>query len=154
MPPLCDPYKCTAIHTRHIPFWRRHSVRRLRSCRGDLRLSDNPALVAAIKHSAAVLPVYVFDRHAFERTDSGECKASPASVRFLLDSVEALRGALQARGAELVVRRGAPEEELRSLALQVGASAVHCCGACTDNPQCCEPATRFCKGPRALRATP
>ena len=116
---------CVAMHIPAPPY--RHSLCAL--CRSDLRLRDNPALAAATKQSAAVLPVYVFDREAFGRTDAGHQKASPASVRFLLQSVEALRVALRSRGSDLIVRHGTLGEELRSLAAQVGASTVHCRGA-------------------------
>ncbi len=42
-----------------------------------------------------------------------------ARRRFLLESVEGLRGGLRALGSELVVRIGRPEEVLAELALQV-----------------------------------
>jgi len=82
--------------------------------RRDLRLSDHPALLAAIDAATHVLPVFVLDPRLLD-TDI------PRSRR-LLASLAALQK--DTRGA-LVIRRGDPVEVIPRLAKQVGAEQVH-----------------------------
>ncbi|HSU74568.1 MAG TPA: deoxyribodipyrimidine photo-lyase [Terrabacter sp.] len=81
--------------------------------RRDLRLSDHPALLAAIDAATHVLPVFVLDPRLLD-TDI------PRSRR-LLASVAALQK--DTRGA-LVIRRGDPVEVIPRLAMQGGAEQV------------------------------
>ncbi|MDX9990656.1 MAG: deoxyribodipyrimidine photo-lyase [Anaerolineales bacterium] len=84
--------------------------------RRDLRLSDNPALQAALKHGA-VIPVFILDPYLLER--------SPARRQaFLLGGLAELDTELQKRGSGLVLRRGQPEIELLNLIIETGAQAI------------------------------
>jgi deoxyribodipyrimidine photo-lyase len=86
--------------------------------RRDLRLSDHPALLAAIDAAGpdgAVLPVFVFDDRLWG--PSGTPRR-----RFLLDCLADLRE--QTAGA-LVFRHGDPAAVLPGLAAEVGATSVH-----------------------------
>jgi deoxyribodipyrimidine photo-lyase len=87
--------------------------------RQDLRLHDNPALLAAVQRGA-VLPVYVLD-------DAGEGAWSPggASRWWLHHSLDALANGLAERGSRLVLARGDAESCLRALVQQTGADAVY-----------------------------
>lgn len=86
--------------------------------RNDLRIEDNAALALA-NTADRVVPVYVFDDrcygsehlspHGFQRT--GAFRA-----HFVRESAQALRSALRWRMSDLVVRVGAPEEELADVA--------------------------------------
>ena len=87
--------------------------------RRDLRLSDHPALSAALREHERVVPVFVVDRRLIEGRFP-----SPARTGFLLEALEELRGALRARGGELLVRHGRPEEVLPRLAAETGATEV------------------------------
>ena len=87
--------------------------------RRDLRVHDHPALCAAAR-ADRILPVFVVD----DRLLGGRFPAPPRAW-FLRRCLEELRAALRERGADLVVRHGAPEAELVTLARQTGAAAVH-----------------------------
>jgi deoxyribodipyrimidine photo-lyase len=89
--------------------------------RRDLRVHDHPALTAAHRGADWVVPVFVLDPRLLE----GGRFPSANRAWFLLSSLRELRDALRARGADLVVRRGRPEEVLPRLARETGAEAVH-----------------------------
>lgn len=86
--------------------------------RRDLRLADNPALEAAARAGRPIVPVYILD-DALEGRRPGA-----ASLWWLDKSLKALASALKERGAELVLRRGDSEAELRRLIQQTGADTV------------------------------
>lgn len=85
----------------------------------NLRLADNPALLAAVQSGGAVVPVYI---HAPEE----EAPWSPggASDWWLHQSLAALDAQLRAAGSQLVIRRGVALAELRRLAKEMGATRV------------------------------
>ncbi len=88
--------------------------------RQDLRLADNPALAAAAAEGRPVLPVFVLDDAAAGRWAHGG-----AARWWLRFSLAALAGDLAARGAPLLILRGAAEALIPSLAAETGAAAVH-----------------------------
>src|SRR5665213_2083994 len=89
--------------------------------RQDLRLSDNPALTAALRPTAdrSVIPIFIW-------APSEEKPFSPgaASRVWLHESLTALAGALQAKGSRLVIRTGPTEQALADLTAETGARAV------------------------------
>jgi len=87
--------------------------------RRDLRVSDNTALHEADRAAERVVPVFCWDDAILRSPDVGG-----ARVAFLLESLRSLESNLEAMGHRLVVRRGRPEEVLRALARESGASAV------------------------------
>lgn len=87
--------------------------------RNDLRLSDNPALTAALGLGHAVVPVYVLD----DETD--EVRSLGAASRWWLhQSLEALDAALRGIGSRLILRRGPAETVISRLAAECGADAI------------------------------
>ena len=89
--------------------------------RRDFRVHDNQALTAAAAHGS-IVPVFVLDpvilsarfhRHAEHRQ------------AFLFESLRALDAELHARGAQLLVLRGAPRAVLREVMQATGASAIY-----------------------------
>ncbi len=88
--------------------------------RRDLRVHDHPALTAAVREAARVVPVFVLD----ERLLDGRFPSEPRRW-FLLESLRELREALRAGGGDLIGRVGAPERELPALAREAHASSVH-----------------------------
>ncbi len=85
--------------------------------RRDLRLSDNPALTAAAKTGAPVLPVFILDP---------ETEALGAAPRWRLGAgLRALSAGLEAVGSRLILRRGPALSVLRDLAEETGATTVH-----------------------------
>jgi len=95
--------------------------------RADLRLHDHAALHAALEtNPTALLPVFTFDPRHFGETDLGFQKTGRQRAQFILDSVAALRGALRARGSDLIIRFGEePEAIIPQIASSTGCSAVY-----------------------------
>jgi len=81
--------------------------------RDDLRLADNPALVAAAERGEPVVLVYVLEE------GSGIRPLGSASRWWLHGSLEALQ-----RDVAVVLRRGAAEDVIPSLVAETGAGAV------------------------------
>ncbi len=80
----------------------------------DLRLADHPALANACR-SGAIIPLYVFEPDYWRLEDS-----SGRQFHFLRQSVLDLRGALRARGMDLVVRTGDVVDVLSRLEARTG----------------------------------
>jgi deoxyribodipyrimidine photo-lyase len=93
--------------------------------RNDLRLHDNEALARAARDAEFVLPVYCFDPRHFATTSFGFPKTGAFRAQFLLESLNDTRSRLQAIGANLLLRRGKPEEILPALASEYSAQAVY-----------------------------
>jgi deoxyribodipyrimidine photo-lyase len=85
--------------------------------RRDLRLADNPALQAALQHSAIVIPTFILDPILLGHTPQRR-------QDFLFGGLRALDAELRKRGSALVVRRGKPEIALLNLLIQAGAQAI------------------------------
>ena len=85
--------------------------------RRDLRLSDNPALTAAVASGRPVIPVFVLDEVA---ETHGACPKWRLGL-----GAEALAAALAAKGSRLIFRRGRALDTLRALVAETGATAVH-----------------------------
>ncbi len=85
--------------------------------RQDLRLSDNPALAAAVKSGAPVVCIFVLDE---------ELPHAPgaASRWWLHDSLASLAGDLERLGAPLILRRGATANVIASLVEETGAQRI------------------------------
>jgi len=95
--------------------------------RKDLRLHDNEALLEAINSSDEILPIFIFDPRKFEgKTSYGFPKIGKYRSKFTIESVENLRQNLKAKGADLFVGYGKPEEIIAKLAREVRASWVFC----------------------------
>jgi deoxyribodipyrimidine photo-lyase len=89
--------------------------------RRDLRVHDHPALSAAHRAADRVVPVFVLD----PRLLNGGRFPSANRAWFLLAALRELRASLRARGGELFVRNGRPEQVLPALARETGAEAVY-----------------------------
>ena len=85
----------------------------------DLRLADNPALVAAVKRGGPVIPVFIW-----APDEEGEWAPGGASRWWLHQSLAALDASLRKVGSRLIVREGPSLETLRELARQTGADSV------------------------------
>lgn len=88
--------------------------------RHDLRLTDHPALRAAMEGDRPILPVFVLDDDA-----AGAARPGGAARWWLRGSLAALGQDLAARGAPLLLARGRAETILPALALAAGARQVH-----------------------------
>lgn len=85
--------------------------------RRDLRLTDHPALTAAIATGRPVIPVFVHD-------ETVEALGAAAKWRLGL-SVADLAAQLAGQGSRLILRRGPALAVIRALLVETGAAAVH-----------------------------
>ncbi len=88
--------------------------------RDDLRLEDNPALVAAAHGGRPILPVYVLDEES-----RGSRRLGGAARWWLHHSLTALSGDLKRRGADLYIFNGPAVEIVPKLAHTSGAATVY-----------------------------
>tara|TARA_B110000858_G_C17809185_1_gene479965 strand:- start:6438 stop:6788 length:351 start_codon:yes stop_codon:yes gene_type:complete len=84
--------------------------------RQDLRLRDNPALLAAHESEQPIMPIYILDD-----VNSGEWKMGGASRWWLHQSLGALNKSLY---GHLVFEAGDPEAILSDVVSQTGANRI------------------------------
>ncbi|HMQ57748.1 MAG TPA: deoxyribodipyrimidine photo-lyase [Rhizobiaceae bacterium] len=87
--------------------------------RNDLRLDDNPALVAAVESGREVIALYVHDTLSPDMRSPGGAK-----LWWLHHALDSLAKSLAGKGARLHFRRGAAADILRELVSQTGAGSV------------------------------
>ncbi len=86
--------------------------------RADLRLADNPALLAAGEIGAPVLPVFILD-------ESPPVRPLGGAARWWLDkSLRSLAADLRTMGLRLILRRGAAGHAIKRLVAETGATGV------------------------------
>jgi deoxyribodipyrimidine photo-lyase len=88
--------------------------------RQDLRVSQNPALTAALERHTAVIPVYIWAPE-----EEGAWPPGAASRWWLHQSLASLQQELERRGSRLIIRKGPTAEALRRLLGESGAGAVY-----------------------------
>ncbi|MDF2666866.1 MAG: deoxyribodipyrimidine photolyase [Microbacterium sp.] len=87
--------------------------------RDDLRLTDNPALRAALDRDEPIVALYVLD----EESD-GVRRIGGAARWWLHGSLASLGERLEERGGRLVLRRGRASEVVPAVVEEIGAGAV------------------------------
>ncbi len=85
--------------------------------RQDLRLADNPALLAATTGGQPVIPVYILD-------DAIEWAPGGAARWWLGQSLTRLQADLATAGSRLIVRRGPSADVLDALIAETGARSI------------------------------
>ena len=85
----------------------------------DLRLIDNPALAAAVRAGAKIVPIFIWAPE-----EEGLWAPGAASRWWLHQSLSSLDGQLRCRGSRLIVRRGPTLAALRDVMEETGAEAV------------------------------
>ena len=88
--------------------------------RNDLRLADNPALIAGLGSGRPVVPVYIFDEET-----SGIRPMGAAARWWLHQSLQALDASLRSLGSRLILRRGPAERVIAETSAEYGATAVY-----------------------------
>lgn len=88
--------------------------------RQDLRLSDQPALAAALADGRPVLPLFVWESESEE-----DWRPGGASQWWLHHALTDLAAQLKEKGLQLILRCGSPRETLRALCDECGAEAVY-----------------------------
>ncbi|MFA6016112.1 MAG: deoxyribodipyrimidine photo-lyase [Gallionellaceae bacterium] len=90
--------------------------------RRDLRLYDHAALYYALKQSAAVHCVFVFDSDILDKLESKQDRR----VKFIWESLRELRENLLEQGSDLHILYGKPVVEIPKLAQALSVQAVFC----------------------------
>src|SRR3954464_9506269 len=85
----------------------------------DLRVHDHPALARAAREAERVVPLFVLDDRLLASRF-----AAPNRLKFMLESLRDLDGALRERGSGLVVRRGNVVKEAIAVAREADADAI------------------------------
>lgn len=88
--------------------------------RNDLRLADNPALLAAARDSASVAPVFVYSP-----AEANSWAPGSASRAWLALSLKALSSDIEGLGGRLTILPGPAAEALLGIAKATGARAVY-----------------------------
>ena len=88
--------------------------------RRDLRLTDNPALAAAVAAHDRVVPVYVVSEWRREHHWCGAPRQE-----FLCGCLVSLAKNIAAKGGRLIVRRGRADAALEKLVRETGADAIY-----------------------------
>ncbi|MFR9751288.1 cryptochrome/photolyase family protein [Nocardia sp. 004] len=86
----------------------------------DLRVNDNPVLMAAHREGAAVVPLFVLDEAILAKH-----RAAANRIRFLTAALAELDAELRAIGGSLVVRRGDVVDVVDAVVAQVHAESLH-----------------------------
>lgn len=87
--------------------------------RQDLRVHDNPALLAAVKRGAPIIPAFIWAPE-----EEGHWAPGAASRWWLHQSLASLDAELRGYGSRLVIRRGPSPSALTALMRETGADAV------------------------------
>lgn len=90
--------------------------------RRDLRLYDHAALYHALKDSAAVTCVFVFDTDILDQLTQRQDRR----VEFIWHSVRELKQRLEQQGSTLRVLHGRAQQLIPQLAQELGVQAVFC----------------------------
>jgi deoxyribodipyrimidine photo-lyase len=88
--------------------------------RQDLRVSDNPALSAAVATGRPVIPLYILDQDSNDLRPMGG-----ASLWWLHGSLESLSHDLHDVGSSLILRKGAAKDTLTQLIAETGADTIY-----------------------------
>jgi deoxyribodipyrimidine photo-lyase len=86
----------------------------------DLRLSDNPALTAAVDRGRKIIPLFILDDEDAENWAIGG-----ASRWWLHQSLDSLTKDMKAAHGDLILRRGSAEQILDDIIAETGADAVY-----------------------------
>ncbi|CAM9761678.1 unnamed protein product [Ectocarpus sp. 6 AP-2014] len=89
----------------------------------DLRLEDHEPLALAHRNSSHVAHVFCIDDRWFGHSRRGTRRMSAARCRFLLESVADLQTRLRAKGSDLLIQRGHPENAIPAVASRLGSGA-------------------------------
>lgn len=93
--------------------------------RSDLRLHDNPPLIAATQEADNIIPLYVLDDRNIDEGMFDIPKIDGFRSRFLSESVNSLRKNLRDIGGDLVIRRGKTEIQLQKIINNFNVDKIH-----------------------------
>lgn len=94
--------------------------------RNDLRLSDHPALLAAIADADEVIPFYSFDSQFYQELSWGFPKTGSFRAQFILESLADLQRDLQKLEAPLQIACGDTVQALKDIQREFPFSTIYC----------------------------
>jgi deoxyribodipyrimidine photo-lyase len=94
--------------------------------RNDLRLEDNPALMAACKGAEWLLPIYIHDERLECNTEWGFPRVGTHRRAFLQESIDDLRLQLRLLGSDVIELSGNLAEVYSKLKAELGISKIYC----------------------------
>ena len=94
--------------------------------RQDLRLEDNPAFIKACSESQFLIPIYCKSPENQKITKWGFPREGIHRSHFLNDSLNDLNQQLKAKGSELCLFEGEPNQVLQDLIKQLQIDAIYC----------------------------
>lgn len=94
--------------------------------RNDLRLSDHPALLAAIADADELIPFYCFDSQFYQELPWGFPKTGSFRAQFIIESLADLQKDLLNLGAPLQIAWGDTLEALLDLQQKFAFSTIYC----------------------------
>lgn len=86
--------------------------------RNDLRIEDNPALIAALKTKEPIISIYIY-------TPSEEKSLGGASKWWLGKSLKSLQQDYMKKGGKLILKRGDPSKVLKQIVQKTKATALY-----------------------------
>ena len=89
--------------------------------RRDLRIDDNPALFAASRTGAPVVPLFILDTDLID----GKLPSDGAAFDFQAESLEDLDRSLEQLGGRLICRKGSPVDVHRRLIEEIEPAALY-----------------------------
>ena len=116
--------------------------------RRQLRLHDQP-LFEVVGTDQPVCGVFIIDPREHLAEVDGRTRTGSNRMRFLLESIDALRSALDAIGVDLLVRVGHPESVLREIVDRLDIDRVHYVEEPGSEERSVERAVRASLGDRA-----
>jgi len=93
--------------------------------RNDLRLHDNEPLTKALLQADEIIPIYCYDPRHFQKTLLNLEKTGSFRANFINQCVSDLKCNLHAKGADLVILSGPPEDVLVNFAEQHQVEAIY-----------------------------
>jgi deoxyribodipyrimidine photo-lyase len=87
--------------------------------RRDIRLTDNPALHAALANGDGVIPLFILDPKLWQGRWFSQRRGN-----FLLSNLKSLDAELRKRGSQLIIRQGQPKQQLSELVQKFEVNAI------------------------------
>lgn len=92
--------------------------------RNDLRVSDHQILSDISSKCDMLIPVFIFDKRNWKKTELGLPKTGKYRTKFLLETLESLRKKLKSLGSNLLILDGEPENIIPQLCYLYKADVV------------------------------
>ena len=93
--------------------------------RNDLRVSDNEALIRALDENDEIIPLFILEARNLAEDTYGFIKTGPFRLKFLIESVIALKEELNKRSAGLITAIGDPLQIMSEISTYFNTSRIY-----------------------------